>query len=583
MGLKKINILALTNYLSLSRKKGNCGLIPQMATNIKIRNLKKIHGSMSDIYEFSTIYRHHGKNITLELILKLYKEKRMAEKEFKILKNLKNVGFPVPHVYMLNTEEMPLGAPFVIMEKINGRNIKDYIKHLSKEEIFELFKQMAEILATLHKLGIKGFTFLEQPKDEYAYAKKQTLKEETWAKDAIMKNRNFKWISRWLEYNATKCPCFNYSLIHGDMNANNFLIDDRKKIFFLDWTGAEIGDPLMDLGYVYCHLIMDLFNGDFRDKIFSHFLKHYQKKTGLKIDKCWLRFYVVAAGLREAIFLNYQCNKIWNLAYFIKIFGAKYLPFIPVISWLYRRKLGKVQSFLKNLTADYEEDRFGTMGGKILSLMEINNILSFLKLSSTQLILDLGTGSGRIAREILKKSDMEIVGVDVSKQNVQSAKARALLQGNLQRYHLIVADGQYLPFRKNTFDSIICVRTLKYIKKYGQAISEMRRVLKPRQVLVLDLSSSLGYESILRYITPSMSARAHHVFNFYKMRSIIEANKFSIDDYIPVEKVPYKLWELSERPTFLRILLITDNILSRITPKVLSRSILVKCIKKSEQ
>lgn len=363
--LKKVSPAVLSNYLLQHHIKGYYDIIPQKATNIKITNFKKIRGGMNEVYAFSIILFHKGKTMLLKLILKLYEDRMTAEKEYLTLKTLKYAGFLVPHVYILEKNENLLGRPFIIMEKIDGKNIKDYIKNLSTKEIFNFFEQLAETLASLHKLDIKDFNFLEQPKDKYAYAKKQSLFDEMWAKN-IVKEKDFIWISRWLETNANRCPCYRYSLLHGDMNVNNFIITDGGKIFLLDWTWAEVGDPLMDLGYIYYHVILDLFNENYGGKIFSHFLKYYIKKSGLNIDRFQLRFYMVAAGLREAIFLKYQAKRILNPLYLKKIFEAKYLPALLFFPWYYRSKFKQMQRFLRNITTDYETDMFRTIGGKIL-------------------------------------------------------------------------------------------------------------------------------------------------------------------------------------------------------------------------
>ena len=149
-------------------------------------------------------------------------------------------------------------------------------------------------------------------------------------------------------------------------------------------------------------------------------------------------------------------------------------------------------------------------------MLEIKEILRFLRPVSSELILDIGTGSGRIARQVLKNTEANVIGIDFVRSGIESAKARAL---NLSGYEMVVADGQHLPFRENSFDGIICIRALKYFPNYIQGIAEMSHVLKPGKRLILDLSSVLGYETIVRYITPSLGARGSHVFTIYKMRN----------------------------------------------------------------
>ena len=71
-----------------------------------------------------------------------------------------------------------------------------------------------------------------------------------------------------------------------------------------------------------------------------------------------------------------------------------------------------------------------------------------------------------------------------------------LLEWNEAKKHLIIADGQFLPFKSNTFDEIIsnqCVGT--YMKEYGDII----RTLKPGGIIEFsiynkknDISKLLG-------------------------------------------------------------------------------------------
>lgn len=38
-----------------------------------------------------------------------------------------------------------------------------------------------------------------------------------------------------------------YTVCHGDLNHNNFMIDEDQKLFLVDWEGVKIADPLSDI------------------------------------------------------------------------------------------------------------------------------------------------------------------------------------------------------------------------------------------------------------------------------------------------------------------------------------------------
>lgn len=41
-----------------------------------------------------------------------------------------------------------------------------------------------------------------------------------------------------------------YVVCHGDLNHNNFMVDEQNKIFLVDWEGVKIADPLSDITWL---------------------------------------------------------------------------------------------------------------------------------------------------------------------------------------------------------------------------------------------------------------------------------------------------------------------------------------------
>jgi len=575
---QEVKTSRIKDYLNDYFRKGISDLIPKGATDIRVNKISKLHGGINYSYIISAAYRYKGKIFTLKLFLKLCKDEGNPQKkcleEYQIIKALESVKFPVPHIYLIETDERILGAPFIIMEKVEGKTMREYVQHLNKQETFDIIRRFAQVLVFLHELkwGETRLDFLEPLKDEYEYAKKQ--------KDDLpyyVQKQEFKWAINWLESNASKCPCKRYSLLHGDMNPKNFLVDATGKIIVLDWEWTEIGDALKDVGYAY-HSIRHMFGVRNIDKkgakIASYFLKQYTEISSREINLSALRFYLVSAGLREAIYLRYVKEKIKYPSFIRKNFGATYFPLFLFIWWHYRSRYTHLERFLRREVMDYEQAMFETPGGKILSSMEIENVLGCLEAKPSELILDIGTGSGRIAREIISETKSNVIAIDAERLAVQSAKKR-----DFTGYGMVIADGQYLPFKSSCFDGIICIRALKYFPDYILGISEMGRVLKSGGRLVVDLSSVLGYETIFRYITHALSARRSHVFNFYKMEKLLRNQKLSIVNSVPLQKIPHKMWNLSANPKILQLLMVSERILRKIPPSVLSRSILLKCVK----
>jgi aminoglycoside phosphotransferase (APT) family kinase protein/2-polyprenyl-3-methyl-5-hydroxy-6-metoxy-1,4-benzoquinol methylase len=567
----KVDAVKIKEYFHHMVNEENA-LIPRRAANIRIFNLSKISGTVNSVYSFSLVYSYENRNVKSDLILKLYDNteqyKRICRKEYLIMKKLNDANFPVPHVYFMEKDERILGGPFIIMEKVEGKSVYS-LKRSSKRKIYDVIKGFAKTLVLLHELKLDDIdaNVLAKPKDEYAYARKSAL-----VKDELgyAENWNYGWVTDWLKTNAKKCPCYKYSLLKFDLNLKNFIITGEGKIFFLDWEWAEIGDALRDVGCAY-HEISHTFGA----RAASLFLKHYIRYSKRKIDYNRLRFYIVSSGLKLALYFRCLSTKKLGTWYLIKLFGRKYIPLFPFIRYHFKRRRIRLENFLKSEVLDYEKAMFGTLGGKILSSMEIQDVLKLLNAVPSDLVLDVGTGSGRIAREIVAKANARVVGID-NRQAITSAKQN---RGNLSNYELVVADGQHLPFRDSSFDAVICIRTLKYFQDYVRGIAEMTRVLKPAESLIIDLSSVFGYEAILRHVTHSLSARDHHVFNFYKMKNLLKRQKLIVAKSLPLQKIPHKVWNISCNSTVLRLLVVAEEILKKTTPSIFSRSILLKCAK----
>jgi ubiquinone/menaquinone biosynthesis C-methylase UbiE len=363
------------------------------------------------------------------------------------------------------------------------------------------------------------------------------------------------------------------------MNLNNFIVTKNIDIFMLDWEWIEVGDPLIDVGYAY-HNIKHAFGVRNINKkgirMASHFLKAYSEKATYKVNPTTLKYYLFSTGLREAIYLRYLKEQIENLS-FAKRFGLIYFPMSLYLWWHYRSRYKHLEEYLRSVAMGYEDAMFRTAGGKILSKMELEKILRFLKAESKELILDIGVGSGRVSREV-SKIGADVVAVDVDREAILSAKIRQYPA----KYDVILADGQFLPFKSCCFDGIVCIRTLKYFPDYHLGISEMSRVLKPNGRLIVDFSSMFGYESLLRHVTPVVSARGAHVFNFYKIRNLLTYYGLITEKCAGLQKIPHNFWNLFDNKITLRLLLICEEMLGRLTPEIFSRSILVRCVKKAQ-
>ena len=92
-------------------------------------------------------------------------------------------------------------------------------------------------------------------------------------------------------------------------------------------------------------------------------------------------------------------------------------------------------------------------------------------------VLDLGCGGGWLTRTLVRMGH-DAVGVDVSGGILSTAAAADEIKG-----HLVQADGHELPFRKGTFDAVVCVGALHHTE-LGRLLPGLARVTKSNGSLV---------------------------------------------------------------------------------------------------
>ena len=173
-------------------------------------------------------------------------------REYTVQKNLKSQFSLVPDVYHYCDNEGIIGAPFYLMERMQGHIIRPNLTEENspgKEEIKKISEQMIKTLTLLHNVDINDAGLSELGKID-GYNQRQVegwIKRYQHSKTSEIKNIEF--VAKWLHNNI---PIESKaSIIHNDYKYDNIILDKNnfsniKAI--LDWEMATVGDPLLDLG-----------------------------------------------------------------------------------------------------------------------------------------------------------------------------------------------------------------------------------------------------------------------------------------------------------------------------------------------
>ena len=111
-----------------------------------------------------------------------------------------------------------------------------------------------------------------------------------------------------------------------------------------------------------------------------------------------------------------------------------------------------------------------------------------LNILSGHTVMDVACGTGDIGFEILKKYNIELINLDLSKKmlNIAEKKAKDKRFENIQ---FIQGDAEMLPLENNSVDCLTIAYGFRNIAHYKKALEEFYRVIKPGGTLgILEFS-----------------------------------------------------------------------------------------------
>jgi demethylmenaquinone methyltransferase / 2-methoxy-6-polyprenyl-1,4-benzoquinol methylase len=99
-------------------------------------------------------------------------------------------------------------------------------------------------------------------------------------------------------------------------------------------------------------------------------------------------------------------------------------------------------------------------------------------------VLDVATGTGLVAAELLAAGSGEVVGVDQSAEMLDAAASRFARAGTSDgaragAVHLLRAEAEALPFPAGSFDALTFTYLLRYVDDPPATMRELARVLRP--------------------------------------------------------------------------------------------------------
>lgn len=207
---------------------------------------------------------------------------------------------PVPKLLWYSDDPSILGAPFLITDKVAGRELNPFVRDYGMPEgaaLGEIGTHFADALAALHSLPPERLALPDSGIDALTRAGGATQVEfwrgcrERWARRPYpLVALAEAWLLRHSPEPVRKV------IVHGDYRVGNFLVCDTRITAILDWEMAHPGDPHEDLCWV---LLPEL---RLRGLISpTDFLARYQARSGIEVQAEAMRYYGIFTLYKMAV------------------------------------------------------------------------------------------------------------------------------------------------------------------------------------------------------------------------------------------------------------------------------------------
>jgi demethylmenaquinone methyltransferase/2-methoxy-6-polyprenyl-1,4-benzoquinol methylase len=97
-----------------------------------------------------------------------------------------------------------------------------------------------------------------------------------------------------------------------------------------------------------------------------------------------------------------------------------------------------------------------------------------VNVANDDVVLDVATGTGAVARELIRRRGCRVVGLDQSPEML--AEARRRLGGDVR---LVEATADQVPFADASFDALTFTYLLRYVPDPAATLRELARVVRP--------------------------------------------------------------------------------------------------------
>ncbi|MFG3260093.1 phosphotransferase family protein [Streptomyces sp. NPDC048172] len=170
-------------------------------------------------------------------------------REHRVISALHDTPVPVPGTVLLCEDPEVIGAPFYVMEHVDGTPYRtaEELAPLGPERTREVVLALPDTLVALHAVDPEGVGLGDFGRPD-GFLERQLRR---WNKQLeASRSRELAGIDELRAALGEKLPASpRPTVVHGDFRLDNVLVDEADRVTaVLDWEMSTLGDPLTDLG-----------------------------------------------------------------------------------------------------------------------------------------------------------------------------------------------------------------------------------------------------------------------------------------------------------------------------------------------
>lgn len=283
-------------------------------------------GWESDMYAFTLESGPEGARRREELVLRIYPgadAQAKSAREWRGMGLLHEAGYPVPRVLLLERDDSPFGRPFLIMERVHGRQMWPVWFRSPEERQQELLRLFCRLFVRLHTLEWQPFVqdaASFDALDPYALLDRELDKVRPYVERFPI--AGFLPVFAWLEERQEQIAWGRPAVIHWDYHPANILLREDGSAVVVDWTQVDVSDSRFDLAWTL--LLVSTYEGR---EWYQRILHEYERLAGARVEQ--LAFFEVYACLKRLY------SVVASLTY-----GPETLGMRPAAAEIMRRQLG---------------------------------------------------------------------------------------------------------------------------------------------------------------------------------------------------------------------------------------------------